>query len=717
VTHQVSPSLHQASRSRRGALLIGLAALLPLVALAIIAVMSTLGAYRAADEARLRGTARALAAAVDAELGTVLAALNTLASSDQLDRALDAHAFAARSRPVGDLFGGWVVLLGPAPEYRVLALSSQIDQDTLPIALPPENRRAIQPLLTEVYDHGRAGISDLFDGAVVRRQIITAMVPIIRDGHPPRGLALSFEPSSLRALLARQDLPRGTFAAVADGQYRILAHSFDPEGRRVGVQAPDWVAAAVQGQQSALLVGPGWQGRDNVYAVERVRLAPDWTVTVAEPVALQRASAWEAVRWLLAGGAALGLCLAVVVWAHRREAVQDARREAEALRVGRADVERLHGGLPAVIFLREMANDGTSRLVYRGGDLETVTGWPARAVAGRRHFDDLVHPEDSTFTRLGPRLLREGSASYQWRMRQPDGSWRVMHTLARVLTRRADGGAEIVGYTVDISARRDAEARALSAARLASLGEMSAGLAHEMKQPLQIISLAAEGIQRALSEGRTADIDRRVSRIVQHTQRSAQVIDRLRRFARGADDEAVAEAVSLGAAIESAMALVHSTLRDADIAVEVAMSDPGSIVRGQAVLLEQVLANLLLNARDAMSARPVEEPRRIRIATAPRPDGTVELTVADTGGGIAPHVMTRVFEPFVTTKGPDKGTGLGLSICHGLIKGMGGTIEVHNAAEGAVFTITLVAASEGEVTAESGGQVATMLREARESTV
>ena len=83
-------------------------------------------------------------------------------------------------------------------------------------------------------------------------------------------------------------------------------------------------------------------------------------------------------------------------------------------------------------------------------------------------------------------------------------------------------------------------------------------------------------------------------------------------------------------------------------------------------------------------------PRRIRIAAAPGAEGTVHLTLADTGGGIAPEVMSRLFEPFVTTKGPDKGTGLGLSLAYSLIKGMGGTIEAHNDAEGAVFVITLL---------------------------
>ena len=241
----------------------------------------------------------------------------------------------------------------------------------------------------------------------------------------------------------------------------------------------------------------------------------------------------------------------------------------------------------------------------------------------------------------------------------------------------------------------------MAASRLASLGEMAAGLAHEIKQPLQSISLAAEIAQLAIRRHDTAEAERRLDRIVEQTQRSADLLDRLRRFARGAEGVTALEDVPLAAVVEGTLSLVGSVLRDASIVVEVALGDPPPVMRGQGVLLEQVLSNLLLNARDALAARPAGAPRRISIAAAPGPDGMVRLTVADTGGGIAPEVMARLFEPFVTTKGPDKGTGLGLSICHGLVKGMGGSIEAHNEIAGAMFTITLPSALPDERGAET----------------
>ncbi len=685
-----TPAPARTSLKRRGVLLAGLVALLPLLAFAIFATLAALRSYRASDEARLRDTAYALAAAVEAQLSSYVAALQTLATSPLLDGALDAEAFEARARPVSDLLGGTIALLGPGPDYPVLATTGRRPIRPLSDALKAE--------LDATIGTGRPGISDLFEGPAVPRPMLAVAVPVDRVQQPRRALALTFAPTTLRALLARQSLVPGTFAAIADGRLRVLALSFDPEGQEVGVRVPEWIAAAIGGKDPAIIAGPGWNGLDNVYAVKRLMQPPGWTVGVFERRAAQQANAWAAVRWLLAGGAALGLGLAVVVWASRREAVHDARRETEALRTGRAEVERLHGGLPAVIFVRERAPDGKSRLIYRGGDVEMVTGWPAATLAGLDNFKDYVDIAPDDYHAFLDRVVREGTATVEYRMRQPDGSRRLLKSRCRLLTLRQDGTCEIVGYILDVSAERDAEARAMSTARLASLGEMAAGLAHEMKQPLQAISLAAEVGQIAAARGDTVNVDERFEQIVEQTQRTANMIEHLRRFARGAEDGAPPQAVLLTAAVEGALALARSALHDASVSVEVELGDAPPVVLGQQVLIEQVVSNLLMNARDALAARPAGAPRRIRMRAERAADGAVRLMVADTGGGIAPEIMAQLFEPFVTTKGPDKGTGLGLSICHGLIRGMGGSIAAHNDAEGAVFTITLPsAAAEGAI--------------------
>jgi signal transduction histidine kinase len=374
-----------------------------------------------------------------------------------------------------------------------------------------------------------------------------------------------------------------------------------------------------------------------------------------------------------------------------RDAREEGLRRADLLREGRAQVERLHAGLPALIFLSEVAPDATTRLLYRGGDLTAVTGWPAEELARRPDLAALAHPEDVTLHDAMPRLLAEGRAGYEWRLQQPDGGWRWLHSLVRVLERRPEGGAVIVGYTIDIQARHEAEARAMAAARLASLGEMAAGIAHELRQPLQVISLAAELGQYAVREHDLPGVEGRLDRIVEQTQRTSQLLERLRRFARGAEEEVPPQPVPLGEAVAGALELVRRPLLDQGVTVELALGEPLPVLRAQEILLDQVLSNLLRNACDALAAQPPGAPRRIRIAAERGPPGMVRLTIADTGGGIAPEVMARLFEPFVTTKGPDQGTGLGLSICHGLVTRMGGTIEACNVPGGTVFTLTLPA--------------------------
>ena len=691
----------QNARSGRRLLLgVALAAMLPITAFAIFAVVVVLNGYRAAEEVRLRDVSQALALAVDNQLASTFLALRILASSSLLDASpFDAALFVERARTIGEDVGGWVVLQGPPPDYVTLANARRPPGAGLPSVRPPELAAALEKALRIVFEERNTAMSNLFGGPIAGDLMLAAFVPVIRDEQVTHALSIGFEPRLVRELLLQQGLQDRTFAFVVDGNYRIIANTVAPGRIPAGTSVPAWMMPELQAAGRTLLVGRSLLGEETIYAVSKLDLAPDWHVIAARPIEAINAAAWRSAQWLPLGGVALVLGTGLLVWISRREAVLDARREAAALRAGRAEVERLHAGVPTLIFLREAAPDGSSRLVYRGGDLETVTGWPVAEFATRPNFQGLIHPEDTTLAREMPGLLREGHVSYEWRMRQPSGGWRTMHTSARVLGRRPDGGVEIVGYTVDITARAEAEARAMAAARLASVGEMAAGLAHEIKQPLQSISLAAEVAQLAARRGDTAEVDKRLARIVQQTQRTADLIESLRRFARGAEDMKVFEPVSLAKAVEDALDLVRTALHDASVAVEVALGDPPPVVRGQAVLLEQVLSNLLLNARDVLATRPAGAPRRIRIAAGPGPDGMVRLTVADTGGGIAPAVMARLFEPFVTTKGPDKGTGLGLSICHGLVQDMGGTIAAENDAQGAVFTITLASVQPAEASA------------------
>lgn len=377
------------------------------------------------------------------------------------------------------------------------------------------------------------------------------------------------------------------------------------------------------------------------------------------------------------------------------DALDAGERRAASLQEGRAAVERLHGGLPALIFVREFDADGRTRLLYRGGNVEAVTGFPPGALNDSDNLATLAE-DRSSVTRAMESALRSGTASADWSMRRPDGSgvtW--LRTSMRVEERRPDGGITVVGYSINITNEREAQARAAASGRLASLGEMATGLAHELTQPLQAIMTGAEMAQLDARRIEAAGIDARLEMVIGQVVRARSIIGNLRRFARGEPPGAPVRAVSLETAIGNVMVLIGGLMRDADIEVATAIAPDARFVLGHPVALEQVLTNLLINARDALAHAPEGAPRRVTLVTEAA-EGNVRLRVADTGGGIPPEIAAHVFEPFVTTKGPDNGTGLGLSISHGLVTAMGGTITASNAGAGAVFTITLpLAAAEG----------------------
>jgi two-component system, LuxR family, sensor kinase FixL len=256
-------------------------------------------------------------------------------------------------------------------------------------------------------------------------------------------------------------------------------------------------------------------------------------------------------------------------------------------------------------------------------------------------------------------------------------------------------GAEY--YTVvirDITSRRKAEAQARKhqaelahVARVSLAGEMAAGLAHELSQPLTAITAYARGCLRMLAGPvpEPALLHEGLGEVVQQSERAGDVLDRLREFVRGGEYRRVLTEVK--PLISAAVSL---TRMDAEQqAVEVATRiEPGlPAVLADRIQIEQVLLNLLRNAMDAMEGAHTE--RRSIVVTARRKSRhAIEIAVADTGPGIAGEVSEAIFEPFVTTK--SRGMGMGLSISHSIIESHGGSLRVTpNLPSGAIFVFDL----------------------------
>ena len=224
----------------------------------------------------------------------------------------------------------------------------------------------------------------------------------------------------------------------------------------------------------------------------------------------------------------------------------------------------------------------------------------------------------------------------------------------------------------------------IQASKLATLGEMATSVAHELNQPLNVIRMAAANVRRKISKG-TADpeyLNDKLVRIEDQTARAAAIIDHMRMFGRNAKEES--EPVDPRKMVTNALGLVGEQLRLAGIEIVTELPQDCSLISGHPILIEQVLLNLLTNARDAMAERDGESKITLRVF---EDDEGVHITSEDTGGGIPEDVLGRIFEPFYTTKAIGKGTGLGLSVSYGIIRDMNGTIVADNTDDGARFTI------------------------------
>ncbi|MEZ5780011.1 MAG: ATP-binding protein [Paracoccaceae bacterium] len=234
---------------------------------------------------------------------------------------------------------------------------------------------------------------------------------------------------------------------------------------------------------------------------------------------------------------------------------------------------------------------------------------------------------------------------------------------------------------------RRAQADLVQAGKLSALGQMSAGISHELNQPLMAIRSYAENAGLFLDRGEPLKAADNLTRITELARRMGRIIRNLRAFARQ-ESEAMSD-VDLVQVVAAALELTELRLRSASVTVDWSPPAQPAWVRGGEVRLQQVLVNLLSNAADAMA-----EGGRVTVRIT-RPAGRVRLSVADTGPGITEP--DRIFDPFYSTKevGASEGMGLGLSISYGIVQSFGGSITGRNRAEGgAVFIVELDAVTK-----------------------
>ena len=335
--------------------------------------------------------------------------------------------------------------------------------------------------------------------------------------------------------------------------------------------------------------------------------------------------------------------------------------------------------------------DASGRYAAVNAVLAKMLGHDAKELIGAP-WASVFHPDDraaAIAARDG--LSVEGKNEIEARVLRKDG--RVV--VVRGLIVRADGPAG--GHHVfvkDITEQREMQERLLLADRMASMGTLAAGVAHEINNPLTFaianVAVLAEKLSALgalLGEERLADLSGLVSDVMEGTERVRRIVRDLKGFSR--PDELQSGAVDLRQMLESSLAMAFNEIRHrarlakdfgADLTAE-----------GNAPQLGQVFLNLLINAAQAIPEGRVER-NEIRVVTKVDPEDAARVVVEihDTGVGIPPGTLPQIFDPFFTTKPVGIGTGLGLSVCHGIVSKLGGEIQVESApGKGTVFRVVL----------------------------
>jgi PAS domain S-box-containing protein len=315
-------------------------------------------------------------------------------------------------------------------------------------------------------------------------------------------------------------------------------------------------------------------------------------------------------------------------------------------------------------------------------------------------FVDRIHPEDRpSFEQVLDQAVRERSRfQYEYRIVLPDGSVKYLQSVGQP-DNNGSGDLEFVGTVMDMTesrraeeALRNAQAELIRVARLTTMGELLASIAHEINQPLAAVATSGDACLRWLNRDEP-DLDEArdaASRVVREAHRASEVIRSLRALTKKSGPQPTE--LDIHDAIAEVLALTRGELQQHGIVLHTDLSAGDRPVLGDKVQLQQVMLNLIMNGIQAMEA-VTERSRELTVSVARAEPDRVQVAVADTGPGLDPAIAQRVFEPFFTTK--SDGLGMGLSICRSIVEAHGGQLWISpRAPHGTALHFTIPVAGE-----------------------
>ncbi len=370
-----------------------------------------------------------------------------------------------------------------------------------------------------------------------------------------------------------------------------------------------------------------------------------------------------------------------------------ARRDAETASIAsEARFKRLIEGAPDGIAISKRGN-----LVYVNPAAAKLLGEGAEQLVGKPIGSFLDEVGRRTFVeRLATSKPGQRTPPTEYLAKRPDGTTITAEIVSMPF--EWEGEPAVIAFARDVTDRARVAAQLKRADRLASLGTLAAGVAHEINNPLTFMTLGVELLSKRINNSVLGEEERAamlatLADLRKGADRVADIVRDLRTFSR-ADDDARSE-VNLSDVLQAAERMVDHRARHF-ATTHVALGELPTVV-ANASRLEQVFVNLLLNACQAFDEGRPEN--RIDVSGGSLPGERVYVDVCDNGPGIPSEILARIFDPFFTTKPVGEGTGLGLAICHGIVSQMGGEITAESRPAATRFRVTLPRRPHGTATA------------------
>ncbi len=347
--------------------------------------------------------------------------------------------------------------------------------------------------------------------------------------------------------------------------------------------------------------------------------------------------------------------------------------------------------IPNPVFVLEM---DTLKILDCNTSVEGVYGY-AKEEMIERSFLELFRPEEKDHYR---ELIKTTAFINRVRHRNKNGG--SLFVNIRISPSEYPGEKVYLVTTSDITQRLETEQQLIQASKMATLGEMATGVAHELNQPLSVIKTASQFFMKKIRKKEKIEDDilfDMAAEIDAYVDRATKIISHMRQFGRKSD--ITLEKVQVNDVLQKALEILGQQLKVRGIEVVRDLEDDLPMVMADSGRLEQVVINLLINSRDAIDERWESKPhqkgdKKITLKTKST-DREITVEISDTGAGIPKPILERIFEPFFTTKKVGQGTGLGLSISYGIIKDCKGSIRaVSHKNQGAAFIIKFPIAEE-----------------------